>query len=116
MRSGEAHDVEILIFHPDSSDEAAVFRIFHRLHVNDPATNLPKSLPTNKLERVVRTIEAVQVRKQRLGKSDGGEGRRIPNYLPFPGLLPTFLIYKCPSGRVTPTQIQTAQEIVVASG
>src|SRR5260370_34416458 len=63
VRSREAHNVEVLILHPDPADKATVLRILTGLHVHDSAVHLPKTFPADKFETVVLAIEMVQVRE-----------------------------------------------------
>src|ERR1700739_682236 len=54
----EAHDVVILIFHPDTSGEAALVARAQRSDVKNQATTLAEKLTVDVLEPVVLPIEA----------------------------------------------------------
>src|SRR5215469_9834510 len=57
----EPHDVVILIFHPDSSDETSFVVLTHWTNVEDQTANLPQKFAPDVLKSVVLTIEARRV-------------------------------------------------------
>src|SRR5262249_35042944 len=65
----KAHDVVILVFHPDASEEAAFSGLLEGGYVENQATNLAEKLPPHVVELVVLLVEPIRVEEDHLQKS-----------------------------------------------
>ena len=66
IRAIEAHDVEILIFHPDTSQEAALPRLLLGRNVEHQAAHFAQKFAAHVVEFIVLLIEAVGIDKDHL--------------------------------------------------
>src|SRR5580692_3445920 len=69
IRAVEAHDVVILIFHPDASQEAALSRLFLRRDVEDQAAHFSQKFALYVVKLVVLLVESVRVYENHLASA-----------------------------------------------
>src|SRR5215471_9708670 len=83
----EAHDVVILIFHPDASGEATFAALAQRSNVKYQTANLAQKFPVNVLELVMLTVEPRGVYIDHLEETAGDE-TDVDELAPILGQLP----------------------------
>ncbi len=62
----KAHDIEILILHPDAPQEPALAALLLRRHVEDQAAHFAEEFAAHIIELVVLLVEAICVQEDHL--------------------------------------------------
>src|SRR5882757_7752994 len=79
----ETHNVEILIFHPNASEEPAFARFGFRSNVENQATHFAQEFPAHVIELIVLSVEAIRVDENHLQEAVRqvlhGEGEEVPD-------------------------------------
>src|SRR6266851_73132 len=72
VRSVKAHDVVVLIFHPDSAHETAHRRLLFRLNIDNQATYLTQKFAPDERKVVILALK-ILVNQDHLGKAERQE-------------------------------------------
>ena len=113
----QAYDVEILVFHPDAAQEAALAGIFLGGDVEDDAAHVALKFAMNIFELVMSAVKVLAIGENHPGKADGLvlELEQLGESAHHAGLKARiFRKIVLPVDRIA--QVQAAQEIVVFLG
>src|SRR5438874_2979125 len=69
FRSVQTHDVVILVFHPDPTEEASIARAFLWCHIKDDATHVALKLTVYVFEVIMTAVEVFAIGKDHPGKA-----------------------------------------------